>query len=85
MTDEAQTYTDIVNARKSVRAFKTDPVPQDVLDKVFGAALRAPSNCNTQPWQTHVASGESVEKLRAVLPESFMKGEFTMDLPYDGK
>ena len=85
MTDVAQTYTDIVNARKSVRAFKTEPVPQELLDKVFGAALRAPSNCNTQPWQTHVASGDAVEKLRSVMPEAFMKGEFTMDFPYDGQ
>lgn len=84
MTDTAQTYADIVNARKSVRAFKSEPVPQELLDQVFNASLRAPSNCNTQPWQVHVASGDSVEALRGALPESFMKGEFTMDFPYDG-
>lgn len=84
MTDTAQIYSDIVNARKSVRAFKADAVPQDLLDDVFNASLRAPSNCNTQPWQVHVASGAAVEQLRGVLPGSFMKGEFTMDFPYDG-
>ena len=83
--DQATVFADIVNTRKSARGFKPDPVPQALLDQVFGVALRAPSNCNTQPWQTHVASGESVERLRKVIPEAFMKGEFTMDFPYDGK
>jgi len=84
MSDTAAVYTDIVNTRKSARGFKPDPVPQELLDKVFGVSLRAPSNCNTQPWQVHVASGDSVEALRAVMPEAFMRGEFTMDFPYDG-
>lgn len=85
MSDFAERYTDLVDQRKSVRAFKSDPVPQALLDQVFSATLRAPSNCNTQPWQTHVASGESVETLRAQMPGKFMEGEFTMDFPYDGQ
>ena len=83
--DRAAVFADIVNDRKSARGFKPDPVPRDLLDRVFSVALRAPSNCNTQPWQTHVASGEPLEKLRAICPEAFVKGEFTMDFPYDGK
>jgi nitroreductase len=83
--DQAAVFTEIVNARKSARGFKPDPVPRELLERVFSVALRAPSNCNTQPWQTHVASGESIEKLRAVIPQAFMKQEFTIDFPYDGK
>lgn len=84
-TDVADVFTQLVDSRKSARGFKPDPVPQELLDQVFGAALRAPSNCNTQPWQTHVASGDKLEALRKSIPEAFMKGEFTMDFPYDGK
>jgi nitroreductase len=84
MSDTAAVYANIVNNRKSARGFKPEPVPQELLDKVFGTALRAPSNCNTQPWQVHVASGEAIETLRATMPAAFMKGEFTMDFPYDG-
>ncbi len=83
--DTGTVFRDIVQRRKSTRGFKPDPVPQAVLDQVFGTALRAPSNCNTQPWQTHIASGEKLEQLRKIMPEAFMKGEFTMDFPYDGK
>jgi len=84
MNDVADVFAGVVNQRKSVRAFKPEPVSQDVLDQVFGTSLRAPSNCNTQPWQVHVASGAAVEKLRQELPEHFMQGQFTMDFPYDG-
>jgi nitroreductase len=84
MSDAAAVYTNIVNSRKSARGFKPSPVPAELLDKVFNTSLRAPSNCNTQPWQVHVASGEAIETLRAAMPAAFMKGEFTMDFPYDG-
>ncbi len=83
--DLAGVYAALVDARKSARGFKPDPVPQALLDQVFEVALRAPSNCNTQPWQTHVASGDKLESLRKRCPEAFMNGEFTMDFPYDGK
>ncbi len=82
--NQAEIYADIVNTRKSARGFKSDPVPEETLNKLFNVSLRAPSNCNTQPWQVHVASGEAIEKLRARMPGAFMKGEFTMDFPYDG-
>ena len=84
MTDTATVYSGIVNARKSVRAFRSKPVPPELLEKIFAVALRAPSNCNTQPWQVHVASGDAVEQLRKVLPEAFSNMEFSMDFPYDG-
>jgi nitroreductase len=82
--NHAEIYADIVNSRKSARGFKPEPVPGDLLNDVFNVSLRAPSNCNTQPWQVHVASGEAIEKLRGVMPDAFMRGEFTMDFPYDG-
>ena len=83
-TDIAAVYAGIVDARKSVRAFRPDPLPADLMQRVFSVPLRAPSNCNTQPWQVHVASGEVVERLRETLPAAFSNMEFTMDFPYDG-
>ncbi|MCP4509433.1 MAG: nitroreductase, partial [Fuerstiella sp.] len=77
-------FAELTAARRSLRAFKSEAVSQSLLDEVFAAALRAPSNCNTQPWIVHVASGAAIETLRKGLPAKFMKGEFTMDFPYDG-
>ena len=54
-----------IRARRSVRGFLPDRVPQEVLDEVFGLAQWSPSGTNIQPWQTFVASGEPLHTLRA--------------------
>jgi nitroreductase len=84
MTDRAAIFDDIVNSRHSLRAFLPQPVDADVLATIFSVAQRAPSNCNSQPWVTHVVSGAKLERLRAEMPTRFMSGNFTMDFPYDG-
>ncbi|MCM8759520.1 MAG: nitroreductase family protein [Candidatus Omnitrophica bacterium] len=43
-------FLDLVNKRQSVREYKPDPVPVEVLDRCFEAARLAPSACNSQPW-----------------------------------
>lgn len=40
-----------ISCRRSVRSFKADPVPQEVLDKLLDAARCAPSSLNLQPWK----------------------------------
>jgi nitroreductase len=84
MTERADIFDNIVADRRSLRAFKPEPVDQATLETVFSVARRAPSNCNTQPWITHVVSGDKLEELRSEMPDKFMSGEFTMDFPYDG-
>lgn len=84
MTDQASAFDTTVEQRRSLRAFKHEPVPAATLDHIFALAQRAPSNCNTQPWLTHVASGASLAKLREELPKRFMEGNITLDFPYDG-
>ena len=50
MIDLERLWTD----RKSIRAFKPDPLPRTTIDQLFGAAQRAPSWCNVQPWRVVV-------------------------------
>ena len=50
-------FDEAVLARRSVRAFRKDPVPRALIEHIFSLANHAPSNCNTQPWYTVVASG----------------------------
>jgi nitroreductase len=85
MTDFLKVFTDLVTERRSVRAFLPEAVAQSELESIFGLAQRAPSNCNTQPWQVAVASGQSIESLRSKILPAFSAGEWTMDFPYDGK
>ena len=77
-------FLSIVNNRRSMRDFKPDLVPQDIIASVCGGAQRAPSNCNTQPWLVHVVTGDTLEQLRAELPAKFVAGDIALDFPYDG-
>lgn len=81
----AAAFAEVIRSRRSVRAFRSDRVPQAVLDQVFTLANCTPSNCNTQPWLVHVASGEPLETLRREIPGMMMSGQITMDFPFDGK
>ncbi len=54
-----------IGNRRSIRAFKADPVPKATLQAIMEAALKAPSWGNTQPWEFAVLGGEMIEKVRA--------------------
>lgn len=41
----------VIRARRSVRAYKDQPLPEAVLDSVMEAARLAPSGKNLQPWK----------------------------------
>lgn len=41
----------LLQKRRSVRRFKSDPVAQDIIEKILEAARWAPSGFATQPWQ----------------------------------
>ncbi len=84
MTDRAAIFDEIVAARHSLRAFLPQAVEPDILATIFAVAQRAPSNCNSQPWITHVVSGAKLEILRSEMPQRFVAGNISMDFPYEG-
>jgi nitroreductase len=55
MKPATQTAIDVLDAairsRKSIRAFKPDPVPTHLLREIVEIARAAPSNFNSQPWR----------------------------------
>jgi nitroreductase len=83
--DDSDLLYDLLRARRSVRGFKPDPVPAALIDRVLDMAQLAPSNCNVQPWTAHVVSGESAERMRAVLHDAAKCGTMmTPDFPLTG-
>ena len=82
---QAETFKEITGQRRSIRAYLSKTVPKKIIDEVFTASSRAPSNCNIQPWLVHIASGKVLEHLREILPKNFSSGDITFDFPYDGK
>ncbi|MDR0842216.1 MAG: nitroreductase family protein [Acidobacteriota bacterium] len=46
-----QEFLDVLTARKSIRRYKPDPVPDEMIDKILEAARWAPTGENYQPWR----------------------------------
>lgn len=63
--------------RRSVRAFKDEPVPRDLLEQVLSDASRAPSAINMQPWEVHMVLGEERKRLSRRLMRSFKERALT--------
>jgi len=53
-----------VKTRKSIRGYKPDPVPKEVLEQILELASHAPSAMNTQPWEFTVLTGKVLENVR---------------------
>jgi len=43
-------FMEVVRKRRSIRRYKSDPVPGELLNQVLEAARLAPSGGNGQPW-----------------------------------
>ena len=74
MNADSMSLADALKQRRSVRGFLDKPVPQDVLESVFSLAQHAPSNCNIQPWQVWVASGQVRDALRERMVDKVSRG-----------
>ncbi|MDQ7787587.1 MAG: nitroreductase family protein [Thermodesulfovibrionales bacterium] len=45
------TTKEAIEKRRSIRRFKPDPLPDEVIKALLDAARLAPSGCNAQPWR----------------------------------
>lgn len=55
----------LITERYSVRSFKQEHLPQEIIDKILEAGHKAPTGCNYQPQRILVLnSEESLSKLR---------------------
>ncbi|MBU6297517.1 MAG: nitroreductase [Alphaproteobacteria bacterium] len=52
-----------IASRKSIRAFKPDPVPRVVVEDILTRAARAPSGGNLQPWRVYALLGAARDEL----------------------
>tara|TARA_B110000014_G_C20083280_1_gene566311 strand:+ start:935 stop:1582 length:648 start_codon:yes stop_codon:yes gene_type:complete len=60
-----QTTGDIwetIYTQRAIRAWKTDPVPEELIWKVIEAGTKAPSGTNTQPWGFVVIQDDAIRQ-----------------------
>ncbi len=71
-----------IETRKSIRAFRDTPIPEEILNKIFKAASNSPSYTNTQPWEVAVVCGEKRDELKKILYDlASQKAETHPDIP----
>lgn len=61
---------DIIGARRDVRRFRPDPVPEEVLERVLAAAHAAPSVGHSQPWRFLVVDDAELRERAAVMADA---------------
>ena len=64
---EHRAFDKLLAERFSCRGYRPDPVPRAAIDEILRLAQRTASWCNSQPWQTIVASAAQTELLRNAL------------------
>ena len=83
-------FDDVLLGRRSIRGYKPDPVPKDLIREILTIAMRSPSSMNTQPWNFTVVSGEVLNRIRAGNTERNLAGvphsrEFRIGQPFAGE
>jgi len=58
--------TEALRARVSIRAFKSDPVPETLLREIIDVARYAPSGGNLQPWKVIAVAGAERDAVSAL-------------------
>jgi len=71
-----------IKTRMSIRKFKTDPVPLEILLNIIDTAKWSPSYKNSQPWEAIIVSGKKKEALSKLLVDLLENNaEPSPDLP----
>ncbi len=63
---------EVIKTRRSIRKFKSDPIPDEVLDEILEAAIWTPSHRNSQPWEFAVIGPQTRSRLNQIY-QKFME------------
>jgi nitroreductase len=59
---DKQEFYKLIESRKSIRKFKPDMPPKEVIDRILVAGMHAPSGKNRQNWRFYVVTGKKREE-----------------------
>ena len=64
---------EMMSTLRAVRRLRTDPIPDDVLERVLQAACWAPTGGNVQPWRIYVISAATMPRFLDFLEQRQME------------
>ena len=62
-----------INQRTSVRRFRADPVPREIVERLLDCAVRAPNHKLTEPWRFTVLTGGAKERFAEIRAKHRLK------------
>jgi nitroreductase len=71
-SEARQEFYRLLEARRSIRKFKSTEVPDEVLTRVLNAGMQAPSGKNRQNWRFYVLRGKKREEYLAYSQKSWL-------------
>jgi len=74
------TLQDLLRSRRSIRRFKPDPVPADMIERILMTATHAPSAHNLQPWRFAILKNP---ELKTQLAQA-LTGKMRLDMQAEG-
>lgn len=73
----------LMKGRRSIRAFKSDPVPREYVEVILEAGRWAPSSANSQPWDFILVTDQSTrEKIHENVLKVIEKIKTLRDFPF---
>lgn len=78
--DALDEFVALATSRRSIRRYRSDPVPGDILEDLLRAAIKAPNAHNRQPWRFVVMTDKTAQRHLA----DKMALPFRQDLLRDG-
>jgi len=66
-----------IRERKSIRAYKHDPIPKETIEEILRLTIHAPSAINLQPWEFIVVTGEEKERLSRKLIKAYKEKQIS--------
>lgn len=69
MLDRSSEFYNLMNKRRTIRKFSTDPIPIEIIENCIKSAGTAPSGANQQPWTFTVVKDYQVKNKIRVAAE----------------
>lgn len=55
--------SEIIKSRRSIRKYKSDPIPKEILEEIVCTSFWAPTGMNQQTWDVVVAGGKTRDRI----------------------
>ena len=65
-------FYEVIEKRRTIRDFESEPIPDEVLERIIAAALKASTKDHMRDWHYIVIKDkETVAKLLDIIPKAF--------------